>query len=199
MQWITTMSVFKKKIEINELFGMLIVYGFKFFENEFDSMMAVVDEKRVLSSIDKERLKELSGALVVVNLIVGKDVHLRNNITHDDFSEKIGKVYIKYLEEVKQLDRPQIDRQVSQVAELIESWNTLSDAQLKGKVLEQEKSSLYTINSADDMEKFSLCYTFAELYSSENEKNIPAFKLAKYFVKNDMMGEFLKEFEVVFN
>lgn len=193
------MALFKKKINIDGFLGMLLVYGFKLFEREFDFLMTAVDEKKILSKDDKDRLKELSGALVVVNLIVGKDIHFNDKISHDEFSERAGKVYINFLEDVKTLDRREIDIKVDQVAELIKIWKTLSEKQINNNSWEPEKYSLYPINSVDDMEKFTLCYAFADMYSIEKEKNISAFKFAKYFVKNDMMGEFLKEFNVIFN
>ena len=192
------MALFKKKISIDGFLGILLIYGFKLFEREFDFLMKAVDEKEILSKDDKDRLKELLGALVVVNLIVGKDIHFNDKIPHDEFSERTGKVYINFLEEVKTLSKREIDTKADQVAKLISTCKTLSEKQIKKTSWEPEKYSLYPINSVDDMEKFTLCYAFADMYSNEKEKNISAFKFAKYFVKNDMMGEFLKEFKVIF-
>ena len=193
------MVLFKKKINIDGFLAMLLVYGFKLFEREFDFLIAVVDEKKILSKDDKDKLKELSGALVVVNLIVGKDIHFNDKISHDEFSERIGKIYINFLEDVKTLNRQEIDTRADQVAELIKTWKTLSEKRINNNPWEPEKYSLYSIDSVNDMEKFTLCYAFADLYSNKKEKNIAAFKFAKYFVKNDMTGEYLKEFKLIFN
>lgn len=193
-----THSFLKKKINIEELLGMLIVYGYKFFNNEFDSLIAVVDSDKILLNNDKDKLRLISEALVIANLIVGKDIYLRDKISHNDFSEKLGKIYIKYLKDVKELKKNNINIRVKYVRELIDIWGINDEKRIQGTPFDPDKRSLLEINNVDDMEKFSLCYAFSDMFSNEKAKSIIAFNFAKYFVKNDMMGEFLKEFEIIY-
>ncbi len=197
------MSLLKKKINFEDLIRLLLIYGHKFFENEFDQIITTTDNRKMLTDDGKRRLFGLTSPLVAVNLIVGKDIHFLNKISHDDFSDKLGRTYVKYLQDVKQADKQEIDIRVGEVARIIKIWTEIKAERLEETDWEPKKRSLFEINNVDDMEKFTLCCAFAEVYSVgnvsdsiEEEKNIVAFKLAKYFVKNDMMGEFLKEFNV---
>ncbi len=193
----------KQKLNIEGLIRLLLIYGHKFFENELGTIIAVTDDGKILEADDKQKLFGLTSSLVAVNLIVGKDIHFGNKIPHDNFSEILGRTYVKYLEDVKQANKQEIGKKADELARIIKAWTEIKAERLDETDWEPKKRSLFEINSADDMEKFTLCCAFAEIYSESNvpdsieeDKNIVAFKLAKYFVKNDMMGEFLKEFNV---
>lgn len=190
------MAIFKHKINIDEFIGLLLVYGFKLFETQSDFLLSTVDESDVLSESDITNLKELSGTLVAVNLVVGEHIYLSDKISHDEFSELLAKLYVKFLEEVKTLDKIEINKKADQFGVLLNSWVQLQKVLLEGG--SNEKESLYPYITVDDYLKYVLCYAFAEFYSKVKKKNIIAFKFAQYFVKNDMMREFLKEYKVSF-
>ena len=173
---------------------LLIADGFKLFDNESEALILASDAKKILTPGDKTRLLELSRALVVVNVMVGKVMYYNDKVPDEEFFNKLTKIYIKYLKDIRRLQ--DVQTKIDQYFELGKVCIDLFSNPIEPGSWRAERAHLY--NTADNKGMTALCEAFADVYSKEKEKNIIAFLFSQFFVKNDMTREYLKQFKVAF-
>jgi len=191
------MPLFKRKIGLDDFLHELVKYGFMVFDDHLDLMLIACDTEHCLTADDKRRLLELTGALVAASVLVGKHVHYDDKMPHDEFSDRLGRAYLDYLINHLHLGPDDVRRRAEQFLAILQRRNYLYEHPKEPSYWEHLKDP-EAPSSPDEVTYLVLCYAFSDVYSEERDKNIAAFKLAKLFVTNDMTGEFLKRFRVVF-
>lgn len=191
------MALFRKKVNLNFFLGQLITYGFKLFREEFNLLILWSDLGGILSQDDRRRLLELSGPLLVASLIVGKDVHYDDKYDDNYFWDRLLAIYVKYVQEVLEMNNEDMVKETNRVLELIQKWNTMNPEAIKLIPWAVEMESLYEKSGQGDDLKFSLCCAFATLFSGDRERSLVAFRYAHWVLKGDMTLQFLKEYRVI--
>jgi hypothetical protein len=192
------MVLFKKKMGIDDFLLLLIADGFKVFENESDILILASDTKKVLTPEDKARLLELSRALVVVSIMVGKVAHYNDKVPGEEFAKKLNRLYLVYLKDIKRLNNQDVIKKMGQFSELGKACNYLFNNPTEPGSWAEERARLYKMDFAYNKGMITLCEAFADFYSKEKEKKIIAYLFSQFFVKNDMTGQYLKHFKIVF-
>ena len=114
--------------------------------------------------------------------MVGIINHFNKKISNEDTEKVVTALYVKFLKEVKSLDKNQIKEKVNKLQKVL--WAK-------------------TDNTQKDL-KLRLCFAFSNLYSGENYKdqkykgkNFAAFKFATAITKADLIKTMLKDYDVI--
>lgn len=180
------MFLFKKKIEFPQFIANAVFNSVNSYDSNFDKMVVLADEFNVLTTKDKDKLRDFGYALVIVDLIISGTVLFNNNLTNEELGLEVGTIYIKFLNEVKHLSEKEIQQKVDDAMKLISATESAE-------------------GSEDDL-KFLLCSKFAEIYSGNKltdekirQKNFAAMKLANALVKANILKLMSKENNIVWN
>jgi len=180
------MSFFKENIDFGQFIGDAIFNSVNFYDANSEKLISMADEFKVLNKNDAVELKELGYSLIIADLMVSCKVNFSGKISNKEIGKTIGFLYTRFLNEIKHLDENEIKKKVDVLGKLLDVVET------------NEKS-----NNTEEELKFLLCSTFAKFYSGGNLKDkkvegkrFAAFKLAKVFVKADIIKTMLKEFKI---
>lgn len=190
------MAFFKKNIDFGQFVGDAILGSVNFYETNADKLIAMADELKVLEENDMTELKELGYSLVIADLMTSCQINLNNKVSNEEIGEAFSFLYARFLGEVKHLTKKEIEPRMQTLIKLIGESEKNGDSPMSDRI----KNS-----SASEEEKFQilLCSTFAQMYSGENlrdkkveGKKFVAFKLAKAFVKANLIKTILKDFKI---
>lgn len=202
------MSIFKKKIDFSQFLADLITFQCDFLENNFNKLVVLSDEFKVLTEKDKEEFLDKAHELIVADIFMSCNQYFYHNLSSEEIGKVVGAVYGQYLTEHKKVPESLARKKVDNVVKLFEFADKAEeDIQERDEYYKKTGYKPYPkINNDIDKQKFYLCrgfskYCAGEDIKSENweGKNFAAFKLAKGFVKSHIVKTALKEFKIVWN
>ena len=202
------MSIFKKKINFPQFLFEVIKFQIDFLEEHFDKLIVLADELKVLTNAQKKDFFDKAHELVVVNILMGCNIHFSKKQQGEEAGEAVSIVYGKYLWEHKKLPMESVDTKMQKVMELFELWGKAEEKEQKrdehAKEIGYKRS--YEINNYRDKMKLYLCQAFCDYCVGEDVKSenwkgrhFAAFKFAKAIVLSDIVGRYLKEVKVTFS
>lgn len=201
------MPIFKKKIYFPQLLADMITFQFDFLEKNFDKLILLADEFRVLTKKDKEEFLNKSHELIIIDIVTSCSQHFYRRLSSRDAGEAVSIVYAKYLTEYKNMSKTTTEKKLKKVIKLYE-FVSKAEQNIKERDEHYKEigySSNPKINNDVDKEKFFICSGFSKYCAGEDikdrnweGKHFAAFKLAKGFVKSDILSNALKKYKVIF-
>jgi hypothetical protein len=201
------MSIFKK-IDFSQFLADLITFQCDFLENNFNKLVVLADEFKVLTEKDKEEFLDKAHELIIVDILMSCNQHFYKTLSSEEVGEAVSIVYAKYLTEYKKISKTLAEKKLERAMELFDLvCKAEEETQKRDKHYKEIGYKSYPkIGSDVDKQKFYLSSGFASYcvghdIKSENweGKNFAAFKLAKGFVKADIVKTMLKEFKIIWN
>ena len=185
--------IFKEKIGFTQFVANLIQFQIDFIENNFDKLVDLADEYKVLSKNDKNELKSKIQVLAIADILYGCHQKLSGNISPQDINNCVAAVHKQYLTEYKNISEDIATKQVVSVKSFLEYLGTQ----------EYDNEEANKMN-AHDKSLFYLCSSFAAYFAGTNIKSknyegkqFAAFKLAKAITKGDLVANSLKRYSIV--
>ncbi len=201
------MSVFKKKIHFSQFLADLITFQFDFLEKNFDKLIVLADELKSLTEKDREEFLDKAHELIIVDIAMSCSQHFYKNLSSEEVGEAVSIVYADYLTEYKKISKTLVEKKLEKVMELFELvYKAEEDIQKRDEYYKKIAYKSYPkINNDINKQKFYLCSGFSKYCAEENiksenweGKHLAAFKLAKGFVKGDVVANALKHYAVTF-
>jgi hypothetical protein len=201
------MSLFKQKIDFSQFLSDLITFQFDFLEDNFDKLIILADEFKVLTEKDKENFLDKAHELIIVDITVRCSQHFYKNLSSEEVGEAVIIVYAKYLTEYKKVLKIVAEKKLEIVMELFELvCKAEEDIRKRDENYKKIGYKSYPkIDNDIDKQKFYLCSGFAEYCAGEDMKSenwegkhFAALKLAKGFVKGDIVTNSLKHYAIIF-
>jgi len=201
------MSLFKQKIDFSQFLADLISFQYDFLENNFNKLVVLADEFKVLTEKDKEDFFDKARELIIVDILMGCNRHFYKNLSSEEVGKAVSIVYAQYLTEHKKVAKTLAEEKLERVMKLFE---LVCKAEEDTQKREEENKKIgykspYKIDNDLDKQKFYLCNGFSNYCAGENVKSenwegkhFAAFKLAKAFVKGDIVAQSLKHYSIVF-
>lgn len=195
------MSTFKNKIDFGQFLADLITHQCDFLENNFNKVVTLADEFKVLTDKDKEEFLDKAHELIIVDILMSCNQNFYKDLSSEEVGEAVSIVYAQYLTEYKKIPKTLAEKKLEKVMELFELvCKAEEDTQKRDKHYKKIGYKSYPkIVSDIDKQKFYLCSAFSsycvgEDIKSENweGRHFAAFKLAKGFVKADIVKSVLK-------
>jgi hypothetical protein len=200
------MSIFKKKIDFSQFIANLISFQLDFIESNFDKMVILADEYKILGESDKKDLYEKLQTLSIADILLKCHLSLSNNIAPEEMNNCIAVMYRRCLIEYKNMQEKEAIDSAKRVLDLIGS---MEDAKKDmEQSMEETNKTGYEMNKINehDEQEYYLCSGFSKYYAGNNMKSenwegkhFAAFKLAKAFVKTDIVKAMLKDFKIIWN
>jgi hypothetical protein len=201
------MSLFKKRVSFPQFVADLICFQCRFLEGNFDKLIALADEMKVLTKEDKEEFLDKADALLMADLTMGCSRHFSAYISQVEVGKGVGFLYEKYLTELKHLPKVEVDRKVESVIRLFDLAQKAEENE-RGRHAHYNNIGYTSFPRVEDPAKagqLHLCHGFAEYCTGNDMKaegwlgrNFAAFKLATAVVTGDIVGRALKEYKVTF-
>lgn len=201
------MSIFKKEIAFGQYLFDLITYQVDFLEKNFDKLIIVADESKILTDRQKEDFLDKAHELLIVDIIMGCNLHFHKDHTSEEIGEDVSIVYAKYLTEYQKLSETLAEKKLEKVIKLLALWCKAGEQAQERDVhyKKMEYISPDRIESGIDKMKLYLCNAFCDYSVGEDEESedwqgrqFAAFKFAKAFVLSDIVGTYLKKVKVTF-
>ena len=201
------MSIFKKKIYFPQFLADLITSQFDFLEKNSDKLIVLADESKILTEKDKEELLDKSHELIIVDIMMSCSQHFCKHLSSEDAGEAVSIVYAKYLTEHKKVSKTIAEKKFEKVMEFLELvCQAEQDIQERGEHYKEIGHNSYPkIGKVIDKQKFYICSGFSNYCAGKDMKagnwegkHFAAFKLAKGFVKGNIVSNALKHYSVTF-
>lgn len=201
------MSIFKKETTFGQFLFDLITYQMDFLEKNFNKLLIVADESKILTDEQKEEFLDKVHELLIVDIIMGCNLHFHEEYTSEEIGEDVSIVYAKYLTEYQTLSETLAEEKLEKVIKLLALWCKAGEqAQEQGERYKEMDCILPDgIESSIDKMKQYLCTAFCDYcveedIRSENwqDRQCVAFKFAKMFILSDIVGTYLKKVSVTF-
>lgn len=200
------MSFFKKKIDFVQFLADVITFQCDFLENNFNKMVVLADEYKVLTEKAKKEFFDKAHELLIVDILLSCGQHFNNNLSSEEAGEAVNIVYRGYLTEYKISPKEEVEKKLDSVMKLVDFViKAEEDAQRLKKWSQEIGYESHGFKDEVEKQKFYLCQGFCDYcvgkdMKSENweGKNFAAFKFAKAFVKADILGIMLKEYKIKF-
>ncbi len=201
------MGLFKQKIDLGQFLADLISFQHDFLENNFNKLVVLADEFKVLTGKDKENFFDKAHELIIVDILMSCNQHFYKNISSEEVGKAVSIIYAKYLTEHKKISKITAENKLEKVMKLFELVCNAEETAQKREEASKKigYKSLYKIDNDLDKQKFYLCngfsnYCAGEDIKSENweGKHFAALKIAKGFVKGDIVANSLKHYNVIF-
>lgn len=201
------MSIFKEKIAFSQFLGDLIYFQFDFLENNFDKLIVLADESKVLKDNQKEEFLDKAHELIIADIIMGCGQHFYKKISSEEVGRAGSIVYGQYLTEYKKVSKTLAETKIGQVSEFL---GMICKAEEKAQKRDEYNKKInysppYRIDNDIDKMKLHLCQAFRDYCLGENMKSensesrgFAAFKFAMAFVKADVVANALKHCSVTF-
>ena len=196
------MSIFKKEIAFGQFLFDLITYEADFLEKNFDKLIAVADESKILTDRQKEEFLYKAHELLIVDIIMGCNLHFHKEQTSEEIGESVSVVYTKYLTEYQKVSEMLAEQKLEKVIKLLALWCKAGEqAHERDKHYKKNGPILpYGIESDINKIQLYLCYAFCDYEDIKSEnwegRQCAAFKFAKAFVLSDIVGTYLKKVKV---
>jgi len=201
------MSILKKKIDFSEFLGELVTFQFDFLQKNFDKLIVLADEFKVLTKKDREEFLDKAHELIIVDIMMSCYQRFYKHLSSEEVGEAVSIVYGRYLMEYRKLPERLAQTKLEKAMELFDLVCKAEEDNQK-RVEHYKKigyKSYPKIDKDIDKQKFYVCSGFAKYCTggdmkAENweGKNFAAFKLAKGFVKGDIVANALKAYRVTF-
>ncbi len=145
--------------------------------------------------------------MIIVDILISCNQHFYKNLSSEKVGEAVSIVYAQYLTEYKKISKILAENKLEKIMKLFEM---VCKAEEDTQKLEEENKKIgykspYKIDNDLDKQKFYLCKGFSNYCAGENVKSenwegkhFAAFKLAKAFIKSDIVAQSLKNYSVVF-
>jgi len=201
------MGLFKQKIDFGQFLADLISFQYDFLENNFNKLVVLADEFKVLTEKDKEDFFDKAHELIIVDILMSCNQYFYKKISSEEVGKAVSIIYAKYLIEHKKISRATAENKLEKVMKLFELVCDAEEAAQKLGEASKEigYKSPYKIDNELDKQKFYLCdgfsnYCAGDDIKSENweGKHFSAFKIAKGFVNGDIVTNSLKHYNVIF-
>lgn len=201
------MSIFKKEIDFGQYLFDLITYQMDFLEQNFYKLIVVADESKILTDGQKEEFLDKAHELLIVDIIMGCNLHFHKEHTSDEIGEGVSIVYAKYLTEYQKVSKTLAEEKLEKVIKLLALWCKAGErAQEHGEHYKETDRILpHGIGSDIDIMTLYLCHAFCDYCVGEDEtsedwqdRQFAAFKFARTFVLRDIVGTYLREVKVTF-
>ena len=201
------MSIFKKKIYFPQFLADLITFQFDFLEKNFDKLIVLADEFKILTETDKKDYLDKSHELIIVDIMMSCNQHFYKHLSSEDVGEAVSIVYAGYLTEYKKISKTLVEQKIEKVIKLFEIvCKAEEDIQKRNEHYKKFGYKSYPkINNDMDKQKFYLCngfskYCVGEDIKSENweGKHFAAFKIAKAFAKGNIVSNASNQYQVTF-
>lgn len=201
------MSILKKRIGFSQFLADLITSQFDFLENNFDKLIVLADEFKVLTEKEKEEFLDKAHELIIVDILMSCYQHFHKKLSSKEVGEAVSVVYAKYLTEYKKIPKTLAEQKLEKVMEL---FHLICKAEEETQERQEHckkigYKSYSKIGSNIDKQKFYFCSAFSsycvgEDIKSENweGRHFAAFKLAKGFVKGNIVAHALKHYAITF-
>ncbi len=191
------MSIFKKKIDFGQFLADLITHQCDFLGNNFNKLVTLADEFKVLTEKDKEEFLDKAHELIIVDILMSCNQNFYKDLSSEEVGEAVSIVYAQYLTEYKKIPKTLAEKKLEKVMELFDLvYKAEEETQKRGEHYEEISHKIY---KDIDKQKFYLCSAFSsycvgEDIKSENweGRHFAAFKLAKGFVKAGIVKSMLK-------
>lgn len=176
-------------------------------EKNFNKLVVLADKFKVLTEKDKEEFLAKAHELIIVDIMMGCDQYFSKNLSSEEVGKVISVVYAQYLTEYKKIPKTLAEKELGKVMEFFDLvCKAEENIQKQHEQYEKISHTSYPkIDNDIDKQKFYLCSGFSEYCAgkdikSENweGKHFAAFKLAKGFVKSDIIAQSLKHYSIVF-
>jgi hypothetical protein len=201
------MGLFKQKIDFSQFLADLISFQYDFLENNFNKLVVLADEFKVLTEKDKEDFFDKAQELIIVNILMSCNQRFYKNLSSEEIAYAIGRVYGQFLTEHRRIQEATAERKIQKVMELCELADK-AEKDIQNQHEEYEKigyTSYPKIDNDVDKQKFYLCNAFSNYCAGEDVKSenwegrhFAAFKMAKGFVKWNIVDNSLKHCAIIF-
>lgn len=193
------MTLFKKKIAFNQYISSALVYQFDFLDENFDKLLDTGETK--FDQKERKRLRELTEALVVADLMVESAIHYPNNLTTEDAGAIVGSIYMQFLLEARNLSKSEANKKEKVLEELLDAYIKAGE-QPNPAITDSKQKEM----SIEDQLRFSLCSGFAHLFAGKDMRNqkkwtddsFGSFKLAESIVKANLFEQGLGDNKITF-
>jgi hypothetical protein len=204
-EWI--MSIFKKKIYFPQFLADLINNQMDFLEMNFNNLIVMADEFRVLTDNQKEEFLDKAHELIIADIVMSCSQYFYKKMSSEEVGEAVSIIYGKYLTEFKKVSKTLALKKIEKVIELLEH---ISKAEEKAQEHDEYDKKIgynppYRIDNDIDKMKLYLCQAFrdycvGEDVKSENfeAKHFAVFKFATAIVKGNVVAHALKQYAVIF-
>ncbi|HBG77541.1 MAG TPA: hypothetical protein DDW84_01650 [Phycisphaerales bacterium] len=201
------MGFFKQKIYFLKFLAQHITYQFDFMEKNFDKLIGLADEFKVLTEQDKDFFLDKAHELIIVYIMGSCNQHFCKKLSSEEIGKAVSIMYGKYLTEYKKVLKTLAEKKVEKVIELLDLVCKAEEDIQKDEDCKKTIECKYypKIDNDIDKQKFYLCRGFAEYCTGEDVKSenwegkhFAAFKLAKGFSKGDFIANSLKDYTVTF-
>ena len=144
--------------------------------------------------------------MIIVDILISCNRCFADNLPDGKIAEITSIVYGKYLTEYKKISKSLPEEKLKEVIELINFAGKAEEDKLRQEEYYKKIGcySPYQIGNDIDKQKLYLCMGFSQYCAGEFERSnnyegrqFAAFKLAKAFVKADIVKSTLKEFEII--
>jgi hypothetical protein len=201
-------GLFKQKIEFGQFLAELITFQLDFLERNFDKLVVLADECKVLTEKDKEEFFDKAQVLIIVDIMTSCIQHFSKHLSSEDIGETVDIVYARYLTEYKKVSKVLAEEKLERIMELLKRV-CKAEEEYKERDEHYKKIGLTSYPKIDndiDKQKMYLCSGFAEYCAGEDlkaenweGKRFAAFKLAMGFVKGDIVDNALNHYAVIFD
>jgi hypothetical protein len=199
------MNFLKRKINFSQFIAELIASQFDFLETNFNKLVVLADEFKVLTEKDREVFLEKAHELIISDIMISCNQHFKN-LSSDEIGRIVGSIYVQYLTEYKNIPKTLAWETSEKVSELL-NLICKAEEEYEEKNEYYKKigyTSSFKIDNNIDKQKYYLCSGFSDYYAGEDMKSenwegkhFAAFKLAKGLVKSDIVAQSLKHYSIV--
>jgi len=199
------MSIFKKEIAFGQFLFDLIAYQVDFLEKNADKLIMAADESTILTDRQKEEFIDKAHELLIVDIIMGCNLHFHKEQTSEEIGEGVSIVYTKYLTEYQKVSETLAEQKLEKVIKLLALWCKAGEQAHERDEHYKNNGPILRDGIESDIDKIQLylCYAFCDYCVGEDMKSenwegvqCAAFKFAKVFVINDIVGTYLKKVKV---
>ena len=99
------MSTFKNKIDFGQFLADLITHQCDFLENNFNKLVTLADEFKVLTDKDKEEFLDKAHELIIVDILMSCNQNFCKDLSSEEVGEAVSIVYAQYLTEYKKIPK----------------------------------------------------------------------------------------------
>jgi hypothetical protein len=172
-----------------------------------EELVVLADEFKVLTEKDKEKFLDKAHQLIIVDIMMSCYQHFYKNLSSEEVGKAVSTVYAGYLTEYKKISKTLAEGKLQKAMKLFELvCKAEEDNQKRDEHYKKIGYKSYPkIDNDIDKQKFYLCSGFAEYCAGEDMKaenwegkSFAALKLAKGFVKADIVANLLRHCTVTF-
>jgi hypothetical protein len=201
------MPIFKKKVYFPQFLSDVISYQMDFLEKNFDRLIDLADESKVLTDAQRKDFFDKAHELIILDIIVSCNLHFNRKVSSEEMGEVVSIVYGKYLLEYKKIPMELADEKMQRLMGLLELLDKAEEKDQKhdeyAKEIGYERPC--KIGNNIDKVKYYVCTAFCDHCVGEDIKSenwqgrqLAALKFSKAVVLSDVVSMYLKNVKVTF-